>query len=187
MTLLTLTNTDAGYPARLRERLGTGAPRKVTVLGNLGLLTLPKTALLCSARCPGNIILAAHDQAARWRDEGRCVISGFHSPIERECLQILLRGRQSIIICPARGLESMRIPGDWKKPLADNRLLILSGLEASERRVTKTLAGKRNRIVVALADEVVFAHIAPGGHLDELWQIVTNRCIPHQLLTGTPS
>jgi hypothetical protein len=60
-------------------------------------------ALFCSARCPGRAILAAHDQAALWRDEGRCVVGGFHSPVEEECLRILLRGRQPVIVCPARG------------------------------------------------------------------------------------
>src|SRR3990172_9448929 len=136
MTVLTLTDTNARYPARLRERLGDSAPPKLTVLGNLDLLAQPKTALFCSARCPGQVILAAHDQAARWRDEGRCVISGFHSPIEKECLRILLRGRQPVILCLARGLDGMRLPADWRKPLADNRLLILSRFPACERRAT---------------------------------------------------
>lgn len=70
-----------GYPAILSERLGTAAPATLSALGNLDLLSLPKTALFCSARCPGSAILAAYDQAARWRDEGRCIISGFHSPV----------------------------------------------------------------------------------------------------------
>lgn len=88
---------DPRYPARLRERLGSDAPTELTVLGNRDLLALPKTALFCSARCPGRVILAAYDQASNWRDAGRCVISGFHSPVEKERLQILLRGTQPII------------------------------------------------------------------------------------------
>jgi hypothetical protein len=73
-----------------------------------------------------------------------------------------------VIICPARGLEGMRLPADWKKPLTDGRLLVLSPFAATERRVNKLLAAERNRFVTALADEVVFAHISAGGHLDEL-------------------
>jgi hypothetical protein len=137
-----------------------------------------KTAFFCSARCPGGVILAAHDQAARWRDEGRCVIGGFHAPLEKECFRILLRGRQPIILCLARGLEGMRPPAGWKEPLADNRLLVLSQFPASERRVTKDLAVRRNQLAAALADEVVFAHIAPGSHLEELSRIVARWRIP---------
>jgi predicted Rossmann fold nucleotide-binding protein DprA/Smf involved in DNA uptake len=155
------------YPSRLLQRLTTDAPSSLSVLGNPHLLALPKTTLFCSARCPGKVILTAYDQAARWRDEGRCVISGFHSPVEKECLQILLRGSQPIIICPARALPQ-RVPPEWKKPLEAGRLLVLSGFAATEKRVTAELAGRRNKLVAALADEVWFAHITPGGQMAKL-------------------
>ncbi|MCK6556880.1 DNA-processing protein DprA [Candidatus Binatia bacterium] len=182
MTSFALAATDARYPSRLRERLGEGAPAQLTVLGNLDALDLPKTALFCSARSPGHIILAAYDQAARWRDAGRCVIGGFHSPVEKECLRILLRGGQPVIVCLARGLDGMRLPAEWRQPLADNRLLVVSQFPPAARRVTKSLATDRNRLVAALADEVVFAHVAPGGHLDELRQLVADWQAPRRVL-----
>jgi predicted Rossmann fold nucleotide-binding protein DprA/Smf involved in DNA uptake len=171
-------DVDARYRTKLRGRLGASAPPALVILGNLDLLAGRKTAIFCSARCPGDVILAAHDQAVRWRDEDRCVIGGFHAPLEKECLRILLRGRQPIILCLARGLEGMRQPAGWKELLADNRLLVLSQFPASERRVTKDLAVRRNQLAAALADDVVFAHIAPGGHLEELSRIVACWRIP---------
>lgn len=171
MTALTLTAADPHYPARLCERLGDAAPAQLSTLGNLDLLALPKTGLFCSARCPGHVILPTYDQAARWRDAGRCIISGFHSPVEKECLRILLRGTQPIIICPARAMPR-RIPVEWRQPLADGRLLVLSGFTAAEKRVTAELAIRRNAIVAALADEVYFAHITPGGQADHLSEML---------------
>jgi predicted Rossmann fold nucleotide-binding protein DprA/Smf involved in DNA uptake len=158
---------DPRYPTGLRERLGTDAPPQLTALGNLGLLALPKTALFCSTRCPGKVILTTYDQAAKWRDTGRCVISGFHSPVEKECLQILLRGSNSIVICTARSLPR-RMPLEWEKPLAAGRLLVLSALPATAKRVTAELAARRNELVAALADEVFIAHATTGGHLEAL-------------------
>jgi predicted Rossmann fold nucleotide-binding protein DprA/Smf involved in DNA uptake len=143
MTVLTLSPDDARYPPQLRERMGDAAPTKLSTLGNLNLPALPKTALFCSVRCPGHVILTAYDQAAKWRDPGRCVISGFHSPVGKECLRILLRGSQPIIICPARTLP---------------------------QRVPPELAIRRNEFVAALADELWFAHITPGGQMDKLAQ-----------------
>lgn len=167
MTPVLLNAEDARYPARLRERLGADAPPQLTALGNLDLLTLPKTALFCSARCPGDAILRACDTARQWRDEHRCIISGFHSVVEKECLRILLRGSQPIIICPARSLpQSVR--AEWEKPLADGRLLILSSFKPTDRRITEALAVRRNELVAALADEVWFAHITPGGQMQRL-------------------
>jgi predicted Rossmann fold nucleotide-binding protein DprA/Smf involved in DNA uptake len=185
MTLATLDAADTYYPSRLQQRLCDGALPQLTMLGNCELLTLPKVALFCSARCPGHAILAAHDQAAQWRGEGRCVIGGFHSPVEKECLSILLRGSQPVIICPARGVEKMRAPRHWEQPLKDERLLVLSPFQELQKRVTKGLAMDRNRFVAALADEVVFAHIAPGGHLDELRQTVELWGIPNRVLTDS--
>ena len=171
MTPVTLHATDSSYPPRLRERLGEAAPAQLSVLGNLGLLALPKTGLFCSVRCPGSVILKIYDKAARYRDSGRCVISGFHSPVEKECLTILLRGAPPIIICPARGLP-VRIPLEWQQPLTDGRLLILSAFREEEKHVTAELAARRNELVAALADELWFAHVTPGGQLAKLAQRV---------------
>ena len=115
MKPILLNATDARYPARLVA----GTMPQLSAFGNLNLLALPKTALFCSARCPGHAILSAYDQAARWRDAGRCIISGFHSPVEKECLRILLRGSQPIIICAARSLA--KTSGRW--PAFDSVLL----------------------------------------------------------------
>jgi len=167
-----LNTADTRYPNRLRERLGDDAPAQLSALGNLDLLALPKTALFCSVRCPGHVILTAYDQAAKWRDAGRCVVSGFHSPVEKECLRILLRGSQPIIICPARTLPQ-RIPPEWRQPLADGRLLVLSIFRAGEKRITAELATRRNEFVAALADDAWFAHITPGGQAERLTQRLT--------------
>ena len=174
MTPSALNATDARYPARLRERLGDEAPAQLSALGNLDLLLLPKTALFCSARCPGDAILRTYDQAARWRDAGRCVISGFHSPIEKECLRILLRGTSPVIICPARSLEKLRLPSAWKTLLNEGRLLILSCIPSGHDRATAELAARRNQFVAALADEVWFAHIAPGGQTEPLAKTIAS-------------
>ena len=52
------------------------------------------------------------------RDAKIAVISGFHSPLEKDCLELLLRGDQLIVICPARNIENMRMPAAWRGPLA---------------------------------------------------------------------
>jgi predicted Rossmann fold nucleotide-binding protein DprA/Smf involved in DNA uptake len=160
--------TDVRYPAKLRERLGAHAPPNLSALGSLDLLGLRMTPLFCSTRCPGDAILSAYDQAQRWRDEGRCVIGGFHSPIEKECLKILLRGRKPIIICPARGIETMRLPREWRADIDNGRLLLLSAFPKKIRRPTAATADRRNQLVAALADEIAFFHITPGGKMDKL-------------------
>lgn len=151
------------YPIQLAKRLDKNTPVRLWAIGRLDLISLPKTALFCSKSCPGDAILKAMDQAQKWRNRGRCIISGFHSPIEKECLQILLRGRQPIIISPARSLEGMRIPTEWRRGIEAGRILLLSPFEPPQRRLTAALSEQRNKIVAAMADEAYFAHTTPDG------------------------
>ena len=166
------------YPNLLSKRLGKDAPVRLWAIGLLDLLDMHKTTFFCSNRCPGDAILEAMDQAQKWRDKGRCIISGFHSPIEKECLKILLRGRQPIIICPARSLENMRIPKEWHEGIGAGRILLLSPFDPSHRRLTAALSEQRNKLVAALADEVYVAHTTPRGKIARLTAQISEWDIP---------
>jgi len=50
-------------------------------IGNTGLLSLPKTAFLCSRKVPASVVLKCYDWAVAQREAGNCVISGFHSQL----------------------------------------------------------------------------------------------------------
>lgn len=159
---------DGRYPLILVDRLQSSAPEKISALGNLEILQKPKTALFCSSRCPGNAILVAYESAQMMRDTGVTVISGFHSPVEKECLKILLRGQQPIIICPARSLQAMRLPLEWREGIDLGRLLILSPFASRLGRATMMLAQMRNQFASALADEVFMPYASPGGRLEQI-------------------
>jgi hypothetical protein len=164
--------------------LPTNTSARLSVLGDPALLRDEKVGLFCSVRCPGDLILKAYDLAKKLRDEGVTVISGFHSPVEKECLRILLRGKQPIIICPARSLTNLRVPGEWKRPLESGRLLLLSPFNARHRRVTADLAKRRNEVVAAIADKVCFIHVSAGGELEALREQVRQRAKPILDVTG---
>jgi predicted Rossmann fold nucleotide-binding protein DprA/Smf involved in DNA uptake len=175
MQLTTIKPDDPGYPPGMTAA-GIGlAQQTLQAWGNADVLKGENVALFCSARCPGDLILKAYDLAKKLRDDGVTVISGFHSPVEKECLRILLRGKQPIIICPARSLTNLRVPGDWKRPLESGRLLLLSPFSAKHRRVTADLAKRRNEVVAAIADRVCFIHVSPGGELEALREQVRQR------------
>ena len=140
----------------------------VWALGNLNLLRTPLLGFFCSVRCPGTVILRVYDLIRALRNAGVPVIGGFQSPMERECLDLLLRGEQSVVVCPARSIERIRVPGTWHNPLADGRLLVLSPFEAKHRRPTVALSNRRNRLVGALAREIVVGHATEGGKIAAL-------------------
>lgn len=172
-----LAQGDGSYPATLLARLGLDAPVALVAVGPLAIIAHPKTALFCSARTPGDAILRAHDIARTLREEGRVVISGFHSPIEKECLKILLRGRQPIILCLARAIDNLRIPAEFREALEEGRMLFLSPFTKQPRRATQETAQHRNEFVAALADDAYVAHVTPGGKTEAIlgllkrWQV----------------
>ncbi len=165
-----ITQSDPNYPAQLKGYLKTEAPKTIWVRGNTALLTDPDSALngdlwalFCSNKCPGQIILKAHELAQQFRKSGTPTIGGYHSPVEKECLRVLLRGSQPIILCPARSIENMRLNPVWKEALAEERLLLLSIFDSKHRRSTAGLANQRNVVVAALADKICIAHASEGS------------------------
>ncbi len=136
--------------------------------GDASLLNSQLNALFCSRACPGEKIIEAIDLAQRWRAENRAVISGFHTPVEKECLRIFLRGPQRIVICPARGLDPFQLPADWQPKFTHGELLIVSPFDSSVRRPTKETAEIRTCLVLSLAQSKTIIHASPGGSLSRL-------------------
>jgi predicted Rossmann fold nucleotide-binding protein DprA/Smf involved in DNA uptake len=166
MNITQIHRDERDYPKSLVSFLGSDAPRTIWALGNREILNHQKVGFFCSSKCPGDLIIKTYDLAKKWRDDEVTVIGGFHSPMEQECLTILLRGKQSVIVCPARGIENMRLKAEYKTPLAENRLLFLSPFPRKEKRMTADLALARNRLVAALADEIFVAHAAESGKIE---------------------
>ncbi len=163
--LLERISRDAvNYPEALHRYLQADAPENIWARGNLGLLESEGLwALFCSSKCPGAVILETHELAQRFKDAGMPTIGGYHSPVEQECLRVLLRGSQPIILCPARGIERMRLKSEWRQAFVDERLLIVSMFGSNHRRTTLGLARRRNLFVAALADKICIAHASAGS------------------------
>jgi predicted Rossmann fold nucleotide-binding protein DprA/Smf involved in DNA uptake len=156
------------YPERWVQALGKNAPARFCWLGETRLMTIRALGLVCSVRCPGEVIVKTHELAEALRDAAIPVIGGFHSPMEKECLSSLLEGRQPVLLCLGRSLEGMRLPEPWRRPVEQGRLLIVSGFDKRHDRLTARTAMLRNRHVVALADQVLVSHASRGSQTERL-------------------
>lgn len=159
------------YPPGLKTCIAFKNAPILTAIGNLSLIQKPAfgsavpevIALFCSKQCPGNLILKTYDLAQSLRDAEIPIISGFHTPIEQDCLKILLRGTQPIIHCPARSIHNLRLSSEQKQAVDENRLLLISPFSSSYPRVTAELAGKRNDMIGAIAHTIFIAYAAPNS------------------------
>ncbi len=156
-----LDDSTPGYPGRLREKGSAKLFPNLWVIGGASLLDQPLLGLLCSMRCPGRVILRTYDLARELRGAAVSVVVGFHSPMEKECLDLLLRGNQPVVNCPARSLDRMRLPLPWRSRVGARRILVISPFAGRQKRVTAELAQERNGLVGALATKVVVVYANP--------------------------
>ena len=135
--------------------------------GDESILTHRMVALLSSVKCPGRLILETYDLCQRLRRDGVTVISGFHSPMEKECMRILLNSPNAVVWCLARGMIK-RMPLELRRAIDERRLAVISPFESSVSRPTTDTASRRNRVVADMADAVVVTHAAIGGKMEAL-------------------
>jgi len=152
------------YPGSL---LSCGIQVPLHLIGEPGLLKPPAMALFCSVKCPGSIIMKTYEEMQRLKLQDRVIAGGFHSPMERTCLDILLRGRAKLILCPARGIRRLRVRPEWRAPLSESRLLIVSPFDDCIRRSTKQLACARNKFVADLADSLFIPYAARKSQTEQ--------------------
>lgn len=123
---------------------------------------------MSSVQCPASIILKAHDIAQAWSKSDLTIIGGFHAPVEKEMLRILLRGQGKLVICAARQIHNMRLPKDWQMAIEANRLLLLFPFAENQKRATKQTSQVRNHLFTAFADQVLIIHASPCGKTEAL-------------------
>ncbi len=138
-----------------------------SAIGNVCLLDCHLAGLLCSRKCPADKILEAYDQFKEWAaNPETSIISSFHSPVEKESLRLLLKGKASIVFCPAREIEHMQISKDWENALDEDRMLILSPFK--EKRPDARTIDRRNQLVADLAEELYIPYASPAGNLGRI-------------------
>lgn len=139
--------------------------------GNKYLLDRYLVAFFASRTAP----CEALDKAKRWAHEiaqtDKVVISGFHSPIERAVLDILLSHNCSVVVALGRSLYK-KTPPHLLAAYNENRLLYISFRNYSRPSLSNSQL--RNWAVATLASEVVFAPFDKSSQLSTLHFTLSN-------------
>ncbi len=152
-------------PPELARRIEPGLAARIVGAGNSALLAEPLLGLVASRQCPGHVLLETLDRVPEWAQAGRVVVSGFHSPLEQQVLRSLLRRQGRAVKVLARGMADYRPPPEEREPLAAGRMLVLTAFPPEARRTTRASALERNRLVLALAAELVVPYVATESPL----------------------
>lgn len=140
-------------------------------LGNMGLLTLRKVGFLASRKVnPTSVIPTINWANEVSRNPNAAIVSGFQSTLEREVLDIALKGTCGIIYILNRSLYR-QIPLNLRSAFDSNRILFISLTSEKITRPSAINANIRNHYVVDIADELTFASVDEVSSLHQLTQI----------------
>ena len=148
--------------------------KRIDHIGNIELLNCSLLAIFSSAKCPASLILKAHNFAKEIRDGEIGVISGFHSPAEREVLEVLLKGKCPIVVVLGRSLKNARLPVRWKTEIEKGRLLVISPSKDYQKYVTKEISLRCNNLAAKIAKRVLIVDVSERGSLQgqvEMWKL----------------
>ena len=144
--------------------------------GNTDILKLEKTAFLCSRKCPADIVLESYDWAKEQREAENCIVCGNHSQIEKDVFDILIKGKQPIILVLARSMKTRWEPA-IEKAVKERRLLMLSPFCHKTKRVSRKTAEKRNGKIIEISNRIVVGYKTRGGQLDKLLKNISHENI----------
>ena len=155
-------------PAAWLQRVGAEIAARIVGAGETALLAQPLLGLIASRECPGHVLLETLDRVPEWVKAGRVIVSGFHSPLEQQVLRSVLRRKGRVVKVLARGMTDYRPTAEEREPLAAGRMLVITACPPEVRRTTRETALARNRLVLALASEIVAPFVAAGSPLARL-------------------
>lgn len=163
-------------PALCAQHVGPELAARIVGAGDTALLDEPLLGLIASRECPGHVLLETLDRVPEWVKAGRVIVSGFHSPLEQQVLRSVLRRKGRVVKVLARGMTEYRPQPEERESLAASRMLVITACAPEVRRTTRETALARNRLVLALAAEIVVPYVAEGSPLAALLREETFRC-----------
>ena len=144
--------------------------------GNKDLLDRRLVAFFASRTPPPEAL----DLATRWAHQiaktDKIVVSGFHSPIERAVLDILLAEGCSVVVTLGRSLYR-KIPAHLQAAHCEGRVLFVAFRNTS--RPSFSNSQLRNWLTADLASEIVFAPFYTTSQLSTLhhtYNLSTTHC-----------
>ena len=134
-------------------------------IGNISLLDRKKIGYFASGTIASQCVLPTLDWAAEVaKHDDVAIVSGFHSKMEREALDFLLRGRCGIICVLARSIYK-KIPDRFREAYDTGRILFISPCKTSAVMTSRHLCQQRNEYVTSISDELVFSSLTTESSL----------------------
>ncbi len=133
--------------------------------GNLSLLDSKRIGYFASSKIATISVLPTLDWATEIaKRDDVAIVSGFHSKMEREVLDILLKGQCGIICVLVRPIYKV-IPAKFRDAHAEDRVLFISHNNSKSTMASRHLCQKRNEYIASISEELVFTSLTSESSL----------------------
>lgn len=136
-------------------------------IGNEAVLSLRKTAYLCSRNAPRVLTKIIEYWVNELQPDEDCVLCGNHSPAEKIAFSMLLEHKIPTVLVLAEAMKSVW-DDEIQAALNEKRLLIITHCDDNVHRITARSAFDRNRLLLSLADDIIVGYCEKGGNLERL-------------------
>ncbi len=143
-------------------------------LGNISLFERKKIGYFASGTIATISVLPTLDWAMKIaKRDDVSIVSGFHSKMEREVLDFLLRGKCGIISVLARTIYK-KVPPKFLEAFNTGRVLFISPFKTSATRASRQVCQQGNEYVASISDELVFSSLTSESSLYPLLDMKPN-------------
>ena len=140
----------------------------MVTLGNVSLLDRKKIGYFASSKIATLSVLPTLDWATEIAErEDVAIVCGFHSTMEREVLDFLLRGKCGIICILVRSIYK-KIPDKFYEAYNSGRVLFITPFKTTATRTSRLLCQKCNEYITFISDELVFSSLSLESSLYSL-------------------
>ena len=159
-----VSRADAGYPRRLKKRLGEDAPLVLYGCGDAALVDAGGLAVVGSRNVKVTLIGYTREIGRLTAAARRAVISGGARGIDQAAMRGALEAGGNVVGILADSLERIVVRREHRDALNDGRLTLLSPYDPAAR-FSVGHAMRRNKLIYALADAalVVDSDYGRGG------------------------
>ena len=159
-----LSRADAGYPRRLKQRLGEDAPPVLYGCGDAGILGAGGLAVVGSRNVHEALIEYTENVGRLAASAGRGLVSGGARGVDRAAMHGALNSGGRVVGVLADGLEKAAMLREHRATLMDGRLVLACPYDPAARFQVGH-AMQRNKLIYALSDAalVVNSDYGKGG------------------------
>ena len=176
--LWVMTRSDADYPERLKQRLGTISPAVLFGCGRRSLLRTSALAVVGSRNAVGGDLEYTRELGAAAANQGYTVVSGGARGVDESAMLGALDSEGTVIGVLAANLLRMCSSSKYRPHLVNNNLVLISPFHP-EARFHAGNAMQRNKHVYCLSDAAVVIHSGlKGGTWSGAIENLKNRWVP---------